>query len=228
MAEHNAQFRLFPGFAVPFAEVEFPDVKALNVDLRELFLSREREGDRYRNPDPSMKRQPGVFESRFDLFHWPDAAIVRLRELCSTVLFRCVAELNGYGPEQLRDLRLGVDAWFHVTRRGGTFGLHNHPMASWSGVYCVDSGYDGEPQSGELTFLHPASTANMFMDLGVANLKQPWGIRPKSYLLKPGQLVLFPSWVLHQVLPFDGPGERITVAFNCWFRKAPAEKNPEA
>ena len=32
-----------------------------------------------------------------------------------------------------------------------------------------------------------------------------------------GQLVLFPSWVLHDVKPFEGEGERITVAFNCWF-----------
>jgi hypothetical protein len=30
--------------------------------------------------------------------------------------------------------------------------------------------------------------------------------------------VLFPSWVFHEVLPFHGEGERVTVAFNCWFR----------
>ena len=34
---------------------------------------------------------------------------------------------------------------------------------------------------------------------------------------QPGQLVLFPSWILHDVKPFEGEGERITVAFNCWF-----------
>jgi hypothetical protein len=36
--------------------------------------------------------------------------------------------------------------------------------------------------------------------------------------LEPGQLVLFPSWVLHDVKPYEGDGERITVAFNCWFQ----------
>ena len=35
---------------------------------------------------------------------------------------------------------------------------------------------------------------------------------------EPGQLVLFPSWILHDVKPFEGEGERITVAFNCWFK----------
>ena len=38
-----------------------------------------------------------------------------------------------------------------------------------------------------------------------------------SVRLEPGQLVLFPSWLLHDVKPFQGEGERITVAFNCWF-----------
>ena len=52
------------------------------------------------------------------------------------------------------------DCWFHVTRRGGFFGLHNHPMASWSGVYCVEPGrHDADkPDSGMLTFLNPATT----------------------------------------------------------------------
>jgi len=35
--------------------------------------------------------------------------------------------------------------------------------------------------------------------------------------LEPGQLVLFPSWVPHEVMPFYGNDERITIAFNCWF-----------
>lgn len=215
-------FRIFPGFAVPFAEVELPDTAQLNAELRTLFLERESAGATYRNPDPSMFLQEHVFESGFDLFHWPEPAVVKLRDLCNASLFRMVGELNGYGAEQLRELRVNVDAWFHVTRPGGTFGLHNHPMASWSGVYCVDSGYDGPAQSGELVFLNPNATANMFLDLAVAKLKQPWGLTPKAYLLRAGQLVMFPSWVLHQVLPYHGPRERITVAFNAWFRKVPA------
>jgi predicted 2-oxoglutarate/Fe(II)-dependent dioxygenase YbiX len=35
--------------------------------------------------------------------------------------------------------------------------------------------------------------------------------------LAAGELVIFPSWVLHDVKPFEGDGERITIAFNCWF-----------
>jgi uncharacterized protein (TIGR02466 family) len=225
-AQARAPFRILPGFAVPFAEIELPDSTALNAELRTVFLERERAGDVYRRPDRSRIPQQDVFESRFDVFHWADPGVARLRDLCNAALFKMVGELNGYGPAQLAELRLNVDAWFHVTRRGGAFGLHNHPMASWSGVYCVDSGYAAEPESGELRFLSPTATANMFTDLAVANLQAPWGPQPRSYFLRPGQLVLFPSWLLHEVLPYHGPGERITVAFNAWFRQAPTEKGP--
>ena len=34
-------------------------------------------------------------------------------------------------------------------------------------------------------------------------------IRPK-----PGKLVMFPSWVFHQVRPYHGNAERISIAFN--------------
>lgn len=39
----------------------------------------------------------------------------------------------------------------------------------------------------------------------------------QAFKLEAGQLVLFPSWLNHQVLPHQGDGERIAVAFNTWF-----------
>lgn len=217
----QAPFRILAGFGVPFAELELPNSGPLNEQLRTLFLQRGQQGGEYRNPAPTMALRPEVFESRFDLFHWAEPCIVTLREFCNAALFKLVGELNGYSKHELSELILNVDAWFHVTRPGGSFGQHNHPMASWSGVYCVDSGYGAaEPESGELVFHHPTPAAGMFMDPGVARLRSPWAVAPKSYRLKPGQLVLFPSWVMHQVMPHHGSQERITVAFNVWFRKS--------
>jgi predicted 2-oxoglutarate/Fe(II)-dependent dioxygenase YbiX len=39
-----------------------------------------------------------------------------------------------------------------------------------------------------------------------------------SLRLAAGDLVIFPSWLLHHVQPFEGEGHRITVAFNARFR----------
>jgi hypothetical protein len=92
-------------------------------------------------------------------------------------------------------------------------------MASWSGVYCVDPGGrdDGKRESGALSFMNPNIASAMYLDAANANLSGAYGNQVRHLYMEPGQLVLFPSWIMHDVKPFQGDGERITVAFNCWF-----------
>lgn len=212
-------FHIQPNFAVPFVFSKREDGDGLNRELRELFLAREQQGERYANPNPYTLRNSALFESNFDLFQWPEPCVQQLREFCWGQLMRTISEINGYDPVFQRRLRIGSDAWFHITRRGGFFGIHNHPMASWSGVYCVSGGeHDaGQQDSGLLTFINPFVMTTMFVDAGTAQMRAPFSHASRSYRLEPGQLVLFPSWVLHEVKPFHGEGERITVAFNTWF-----------
>jgi len=212
--------RTTPLFSVPFAFAQHPQPDGLNATLRELFLAREAEGARYANPNPYTERNAQLFESHFDLFHWPEPCIAQLSEFCLSNLMRVVGELNGYDIAALRKIDVATDAWFHITRRNGHFGVHNHPMASWSGVYCVSAGSndDAQPGSGRLSFINPHSTNSMYLDPGNAFLREPYQHSNYGFDLVPGQLILFPSWVLHQVMPFHGDGERITVAFNCAFR----------
>lgn len=213
-------FQITPAFAVPFIEAQLPDCAALNAQLKALFLAREAEGDKWRNPVTSMRINQGLFESDFTIFAWPEPCVQALREFCWGALSRCIAQLNGYGQAEMDRLQIFSHTWFHVTRRNGYFGLHNHPMASWSGVYCVSAGEDdpGEPDSGVLHFLNPSQLANMYVDPANTRIRAPYGMGGKRVKFRDGQLVLFPSWVNHEVLPFRGNGERITVAFNCWFK----------
>lgn len=212
--------QLRPLFAVPFGFDQHPDCALLNTQLRALFVARET--DRYANPHPSTPRNAQMFESHFDLFQWPEPCIQRLREFCLAGVLRTAAMLNGYEAKEVSDLYISTDAWFHVTRRNGYFGVHNHPNASWSAVYCVSSGRNDsdQPDSGALSFINPHSTKMMHVDPGNARmLEPPFGWANFNFHMEPGQLVVFPSWVLHQVLPFYGEGERITVALNCAFRR---------
>jgi hypothetical protein len=205
-------------FPVPFAFDRHPAPEALNAALRTLFLAREALPP-YRNPDPYTERNDALFESRFDLFQWPEPEVAQLREFCLSRLLQLVQGINGYSAERTRGLRLKLESWCHVTRRGGSFGVHNHPNASWSGVYCVDPGRGdpGNDDSGKLTFLHPHAHAGMYVDSGNVAARPPFNIQHVGYVLRAGDLVLFPSWLLHHVTPFAGDGERITVAFNCAF-----------
>ena len=209
-----------PYFAVPFGFAQHPSPTALNEALRELFLARAAEGARHANPNPYTVRTGALFESNFDLFNTREPCLVQLRDFCLAQLLHTVGEANAYDGATLRRFEIVTDAWFHITRRGGVFGVHNHPMASWSGVYCVSPGQaaPGAQGSGRLSFINPHGSG-MYLDPGNAQLREPYQHGNYGFDLVPGQLVLFPSWVLHHVMPFEGEGERITVAFNCMFRE---------
>jgi uncharacterized protein (TIGR02466 family) len=206
-------------FAVPFAFGRHPDPQRLNTALKRYIYAQEKIGGAATNPRPLTQRNSAVFESHFNLFRASDTAVQELKIFCWDQLLALIGHLNGYDPATLKRLQIYNDCWFHVTRRGGFFGLHNHPNASWSGVYCVDPGrHDpGKRDSGLLNFVNPMIMSAMHMDAGIANMKLPYAYHVANLSLEPGQLVMFPSWVLHDVKPYEGDGERITIAFNCWF-----------
>lgn len=212
-------FAINPVFAVPFAQDFLPDAGRLNMELKTLLLAREAEGQRYANPNPSLRQQAGVFESDFNLFSWQEPCIQALRQFAWATLGRTVQELNGYSAEEIRRIQIYSHTWYHVTRHGGFTIAHTHPMASWSGVYCVAPGEtpDDRPESGVLRFHNPHFYSNVFLDPGNARLQAPFHHGTWSVKFQAGQLVLFPSWLQHEVLPFYGHDERITIAFNCWF-----------
>lgn len=205
-------------FAVPFGLSRHPEHARLNPRLKQVLLTLEKSGTAS-NPRPLTQRNAALFESHFDLFRIADPAIQELKVFCWNQLLSLIGSLNGYDLPTLQRLEIYNDCWFHVTRRGGFFGLHNHPNASWSGVYCVDCGQSDadRKESGQLSFVNPMIACAMHLDAANAGMKLPYGYQIASMRLEPGQLVLFPSWVLHDVKPFEGEGERITVAFNCWF-----------
>ncbi|WP_210244157.1 putative 2OG-Fe(II) oxygenase [Arenimonas fontis] len=212
-------YTLSPMFAVPAALAKMPDCAELNRELRELFLVKAAEGDKYRNPEPFTHRNAALFESNFRLFDWPQPCVTRLRDFCLANVYRTIRELSGYDTETLRRLHIATEAWFHVTHRGGYFGPHNHPMHSWSGVYCVcQEGDDPESDSGKLALINPHAMSTMYVDMANFRMKAPYSMANRMIRLSPGDLLIFPSWLLHEVLPYEGDGVRITVAFNARFK----------
>lgn len=212
---------VFPAFAVPMAEVFHPESAALNAALVHLILALERQGGGYRNPDPVVHQPKGLFESEFDFFARDEPCVQQLRGWIWSSLGDFLRDINPSLAGGTQGLRIASQTWFHVTRDGGYFGYHNHPMASWSGVYCVS---DGEPSpdysnNGCLVFPHPQIATNTFLDAANATLRWPFSHGNFVLTLKPGQLVLFPSWLGHYVTPFYGRRERMTVAFNAWFNR---------
>ena len=209
--------KVVPMFAVPFGECHLSPCEALNQELEQLFLARE--SAEYKNPTPSHIPQAETFESRFNLFRWPEGCVQQLRQFMLDAVARMVMEAGALRPQELSRLKFQNHTWFHITRYAGSFIAHNHPLASWSAVYCVRAGETpaDHPQSGLLRFLDTRQGADAYLDPANATLHRPFALRPLEVRLTPGQLIIFPSYVFHEVAPFYGRDTRITVASNCWF-----------
>jgi len=208
---------LNPMFAVPFGEAQLASCERLNRELETLFLARE--NDQHRNPTPSHIPQKETFESRFNLFMWPEACVQELRRFMLDAVAHMVLETTTLRPEDFARLKFHNHTWFHVSRYAGSFVAHNHPLASWSAVYCVRAGEAApdQPDSGILRFLDTRQGAGAYIDPAIAPLHRAYALRPLEMRLAAGQLVMFPSYVFHEVAPFYGRDTRITVATNCWF-----------
>ena len=209
--------RVNPLFAVPFGETRLEPCDRLNQELEALFLARETE--EHKNPTPSHVPQAETFESRFNLFRWPEACVQELRRFMLDAVGRMVMETTTLRAEDIARLKFHNHTWFHVSRYAGSFIAHNHPLASWSGVYCVRAGESApeHPDSGVLRFLDTRQGADAYTDPANAPMHRAYALRPLEIRLTPGQLIMFPSYVFHEVAPFYGRDTRITVATNCWF-----------
>ena len=213
----SSTLKLSPAFAVPILETRLEACQSLNQELEALFLARE--NDEYRNPTPSHNPQVQTFESRFNLFRWPEPCVQKLRQFMLDAVAHAVLQTSSVTPGELSRLKFQNHTWFHISRYAGSFVAHNHPLASWSAVYCVRPGERPKehPQSGLLRFFDPRQGAAAYLDPANARLHPSFALQSRDFRLQAGDLVLFPSYVFHEVTPFYGSDTRITVASNCWF-----------
>src|ERR1700687_599161 len=85
-----------PVFAVPFGEARLASCERLNGELEALFL--QRENDEYKNPPPSHTPQAETFESRFNVFLWPEPCVQELRRFMLDTIARTVIETTNLQP----------------------------------------------------------------------------------------------------------------------------------
>jgi uncharacterized protein (TIGR02466 family) len=213
----NPSLKLDSLFAVPFGRARLQSCERLNQDLEALFLARET--DEYRNPTPSHIPQKETFESRFNLFRWPEKCVQELRNFVLNAVGAMVIQTTTLRAEDVSRLKFQNHTWFHISRFAGSFIAHNHPLASWSAVYCVRPGetVPNHPKSGMLKFFDCRQGANVYADPATRSLHRPYALEPLEIQLMAGELIVFPSYMFHEVSPFYGGDTRITVASNCWF-----------
>jgi uncharacterized protein (TIGR02466 family) len=102
-----------------------------------------------------------------------------------------------------------TDCWVNIMPRHVVHGLHLHPLSTLSGTYYVQVP-KGSPG---LKFEDPRLDRFMAAPPRKADAQphnRAWVIMPARV----GQLLLFESWLRHEVAPNPSPAERISISFN--------------
>lgn len=163
----------------------------------------------------TAKSRHGLFESEFDLFDTPHPTLIKLKAFIEDALRLAVSHVNGgqVPPEKIHPVI--VDSWFHITNHGGYHDAHVHHYCSWCGIYYVQAGDavagdEAGAGNGVNRFYSPLTHGGSFNDYGNHYLSSNrLDITPRD-----GMLVLFPSYLLHSALPYEGKRDRIVIAFN--------------
>jgi uncharacterized protein (TIGR02466 family) len=203
-----------PLFATPLVKFDVPDGAALNVELRKAIEQREK------SHPSTQKSNLGGWQSSWDMDRWGGTSAIQLLAFARNVANRMTTDNQGAAgkgpyPGYFAVTWLG-NMWANVNRSGHANEFHSHPGAYWSGVYYVDDGgIDADPSlGGELEFMDPRGpmplmNAPHLRIAGSLSAGTTEKVRPKS-----GRMVIFPAWLLHQVRPYNGTAERISIAFN--------------
>lgn len=111
-----------------------------------------------------------------------------------------------------------AEMWANVNRTGHGNEFHCHPSSVWSVVYYVDDGgISADPTlEGWLELMDPRAPASFMYAPHLAfNCAGGLSVGGNEVVIpKAGLMVLFPAWVMHQVRPYKGTAERISIAFN--------------
>jgi uncharacterized protein (TIGR02466 family) len=156
----------------------------------------------------SAKHYLGGYTSygSLDRLHLVSSLFDRLRRHVDPHVARFVRSLH----YDLRGRRVMMaDCWLNRMPEGAVHSLHLHPASFISGTY-----YVAVPKgAGALKFEDPRLSSLMAAPLRRADA--PRAVRPfVSMAARAGDLILFESWLRHEVPPARYAGERISISFN--------------
>ena len=164
-------------------------------------------GDSWHSPDGLMSRPEPGFSTISKMF--PIAA--------STYAQQIGAKIN------IANYEFEANAWVNINKKGGFNSIHTHGRFHISGVYYVNQPAVKSGQSGMIEFVNSRFDHHIYQELNADAFAPKVSMRPKA-----GEMIVFPSTLLHSVYPNDTEEERITIAWNLIFRKKSQPTVPSA
>lgn len=204
----HAHLSLFP---TPVLSSVLPDARRINAELVEWVRGLQRD-------DGGMQRtNVGGWHSNVMLAQRPDPVLqgflTHARSALSLWAMQCFALSQPPDPAGWQ-----IELWANVNRRGHHNRAHDHLRSGViaSAFYYVQCG--GTDVAGRTVFVNQQSVPSK-VECAVPWRDHEWAVTPTD-----GVLMVFPSWLGHRVEPFEGDGDRITLALNAGHAALPIKR----
>lgn len=197
-------------FSTPLVIAAFPSALSgpLNDTLEKIILAKAE-----KTSGVTISNRGG-WQSDDKILEWGGAPVKTLIDAVRELIGQITLHMEGKDLQRV-NVEWRIHGWANVNRKGDANAPHRHPGAYWSVVYYVRADAD-EGHGGELELNDPRGVVPIlycpklrfgiqgYVTAGMSELHAP----------KPGQCVIFPSWLEHGVRAYSGDATRISIAFN--------------
>ena len=220
-------------WATPVLSIQHQGVDELNRGLARIIHQKELEIVNRGKPTPvaGQKKGLGTHWLEYNVLNWDFPEIVQFRQLVLDGLreyFQLIGDPDDSGLQIA-----GISCWANIVRFADALEVHHHDPGFVSAHYQVQTGYDDDTRpgpekrgaladSGHTVYYRPG-----FLDRSHGG-EQAGGTSPwdhdwrRSVQPVEGKLFIFPSYVRHEVRPYLGNRERISIAMDIYVKKQPA------
>jgi hypothetical protein len=220
MQIHSENGTLWP---TPTLTLTLQQAQEFNSGLARIILEEEHKIIGKTKPQEVAGIKDGLssYWLKFNVLNWNYPEVEEFRAIVLSGLRQWFSMMGD--PDAPRFQIAGISCWANVLRCGEGIAIHHHDPAIVSAHYTVQSGLDGSdtrvtPDSGYTIYFRPG-----FLDRShggrAAIAPSPWD---EDWRLesppREGRLHFFPSFVRHEVRPYLGPTERISIAMDVFLK----------
>lgn len=199
----NPEGNVLQAFATPILRFALPNGRNINPGLLQAILKRRKEGDKV-----SRSNVKG-WHSEDDFFKWPEPEVTDLADSIRSAVSHAIAFTS---KRQTFQCKFDLVGWANVMQKGAYHSVHNHPFCHWSGVYYVQTGQTEDTsgqRDGNIEFYDPRGGVNMMPHPGSSGFGTSLVLGSMEACM-----LLFPSWLFHNVNTSEHIDQRVSIAFN--------------
>lgn len=190
-----------PMFASPLVCFRLPEPGPLNA-----LLLAETEARRAASAGMQRSNQGG-WHSEDDFFDREEPGARRLAAIIGDAVRAATQQV---APKfDVAAAMMHLEGWINANGPGALNEPHAHPTWAWSGTYYVSVPAKKDGRDGAIEFLDPRGDVSALSVPGATCFRSKARLSPVA-----GDLILFPSYLIHWVYPHQAAEERVSVAFN--------------